>query len=179
MLSRKDTKMVKLKPDRQKAAEIVRDAGGQIVGSVKLQKLAFLLELAGFGEGFRFYYHHYGPFCDELISAIEVAEAFGLVKEEEHQANWGGKYSIYRATAKAGERVLGKRATFAEAAAKIGSIELELAATAAYLKVYENVADPWGETAHRKPDKKSHIEAAKSAYSRLMELPVAKPLPKI
>jgi hypothetical protein len=33
--------------DWQKAAEIVRDAGGRIVGRTKLQKIAYLLELSG------------------------------------------------------------------------------------------------------------------------------------
>ena len=36
-----------------KAAAIVRDAGGRIVGRTKLQKIAYLLELSGLGEGFR------------------------------------------------------------------------------------------------------------------------------
>src|ERR1700689_1317602 len=91
-------KMKVPKADRLKAAEIVRDVGGQIVGRTKLQKVAFLLELAGFGEGFEFEYRHYGPYSEELATAIQFAEAFGLVTQEERTASWGGTYSIYTAT---------------------------------------------------------------------------------
>ncbi len=46
---------------RRETAEIVRDVGGRIVGRTRLQKIAYLLELAGFGVGFRFEYRHFGP----------------------------------------------------------------------------------------------------------------------
>ena len=63
---------------RQAAAEIVRDAGGQIVGRTKLQKVAYLLEVVGLGDGFHFKYLHFGPFSDDLVDAIEMAAAFDL-----------------------------------------------------------------------------------------------------
>jgi len=167
--------------DREKAAEIVRDAGGQIVGRTKLQKVAYLLELAGFGDGFDFEYRHYGPFSEDLANAIRLADAFGLVTEMERVANWGGFYSIYSATADAGARIEGPRSTFCERAAKIDSVELELAATAAFLNVTEGCEDPWEETARRKPEKVggNRIEKAKEAYRSLLALKTAKPLPKI
>lgn len=169
------------KPDRLKAAEIVRDAGGMIVGRTRLQKVAYLLELAGLGDGFRFEYRHYGPYSEGLADAIYVADAFGMVTEEEKPASWGGLYSIYRATAKAGDRVLGARAKFAEEAAKVDSVELELAATAAYLSAVEKCADPWAETARRKPDKagEGRLDRAKEAYRRLLALETVNPLPAI
>jgi uncharacterized protein YwgA len=68
--------MAKHKPDWQKAAEIVRDAGGRIVGRTKLQKVAYLLELAGLGDGFQFEYRHYGPYSEDLAGAIQMANAF-------------------------------------------------------------------------------------------------------
>ena len=46
--------MIDAKASRNGAAEIVRDGGGRIVGRTRLQKVAYLLELAGFGGGFRF-----------------------------------------------------------------------------------------------------------------------------
>ena len=54
-------------------------------------------------------------------------------------------------------------------AAQIGAIELELAATAAFLAEAEHVADPWAETARRKPEKAGNgrLEQAKLAYQRL------------
>jgi uncharacterized protein len=169
------------KRDREKAAEIVRDAGGQIVGRTKLQKVAYLLELAGFGGGFDFEYRHYGPYSEDLANAIRVADAFGLVTEAERVANWGGFYSIYTATDAAGPRNNGPRATFSESAARIDPIELELAATAAFLSAVEGCNDPWDETARRKPEKVGggRIERAKEAYRQLLALETAKPLPKI
>lgn len=170
-----------LKPDRQKAAEIVRDAGGTIVGRTKLQKVGYLLELAGFGEGFRFEYRHYGPFSEDLAAGIETADAFGLVTEEERAAGWGGRYSIYRATGKVGARQADDRARFAETAARFDSIELELAATAAYLSAVEGVPDPWDETAKRKPKKcdSGRLDRAKEVYRALRDLPSPKTLPDI
>lgn len=169
------------KPDRQKAAEIVRDAGGQIIGRTRLQKVGYLLELAGFGDGFRFEYHHYGPYSEELADAVKVAEAFDLVSENERRASWGGTYSVFTALDRAGKAVKNDRARFAQTAADIDSIELELAATAAYLAAAEKCADPWTETARRKPEKArdGRIDRAKEAYHRLLQLKTVKPLPKI
>lgn len=169
------------KRDRQKAAEIVRDAGGRIVGRTRLQKVAYLLQLAGLGEGFSFEYRHYGPYSEDLANAIRVADAFDLVKETEQAASWGGLYSIFDATDLVGPRVEGARAVFAERAAGINSIELELAATAAFLSAVEGRTDPWEETARRKPEKArdGRIDRAKEAYRRLLELETPNPLPRI
>jgi uncharacterized protein len=52
----------KHKRDSQKAADIIADAGGKVIGRTRLQKLAYLLELADLGEGFQFQYRHYGAF---------------------------------------------------------------------------------------------------------------------
>jgi len=173
--------MVNHKSERQKAAEIVRDAGGEIVGRTKLQKVAYLLEIAGFGDGFAFEYRHYGPYSEELANAIQLANAFGFVIEDERKADWGGMYSIYTATDRAGPRAQGARSAFAERAARIGSIELELAATAAYLNAVEGYTDPWNETARRKPEKvgNGRLEKAKQAYRQLLKLETRRPLPQI
>lgn len=164
----------------QKAAEIVRDAGGEIVGRTRLQKVAYLLELAGLGSGFEFEYHHYGPYSENLAYATRVAKAFGLLTENEQTASWGGVYSIFRTPDSAGAPNP-ERAQFAAAAAKIGPIALELAATAAYLSAVEGHQDPWAETARLKPEKasKERLDAAKIAYRQLLEFNTPTPLPKI
>lgn len=169
------------KPEWQKAAEIVRDVGGRVVGRTKLQKIAYLLELAGLGGGFNFEYHHYGPYSEDLANAIRAADAFDFVKEEEHQADWGGVYSVYEATNHAGSSDGGVRSIFAEKANQIGSIELELAATAAYLSAVEKCDEPWRETRRRKPEKatRARLEEAKKAYKELQKIKVPQPLPKI
>ncbi|CAK0777033.1 conserved hypothetical protein [uncultured Gammaproteobacteria bacterium] len=166
------------KPDHQKAAEIVRDAGGTIVGRTRLQKVACLLQLAGFEDGFRFGYHHYGPYSEELTDAIRVAEAFDLVSAEDRRASWGGVYTVFTSTPAS---QADDRTRFAQAAAQIDSIELELAATAAYLAVVEKAPNPWEETARRKPDKVAdgRLERAKTAYRQLHAMKTRKKLPKI
>jgi hypothetical protein len=138
-------------------------------------------ELAGLGEGLRFEYRHYGPYSEALADAMRAAYVFDLVSEQEKLASWGGTYSIYTALPEAGTRVLGDRARFAETAASIDSIELELAATAAYLAVEEGSADPGDETARRKPEKvgDGRLERAKQAYGRLRSLKVPRPLPEL
>lgn len=162
-----------------KAAAIVRDAGGRIVGRTKLQKIAYLLELSGLGEGFQFEYRHYGPYSEELAEAIRMAGAFGLVAEDERQADWGGVYSIYSSAGSSGHS--GARMQFARAAAQIGAVELELAATAAYLSSVERSADPWGETSKLKPEKATpaRLHAAKLALRDLRNLAAPKALPNI
>ena len=169
------------KPNRIKAAELVRDAGGRIVGRTRLQKVAYLLEIAGLGDGFQFAYHHYGPYSDELAEAIQLASVFDLVNEEEHATNWGGKYSTYTYQGDIRQRPAGARAQFAEAAAGINAVELELAATAVYLRAEENSDDPWDEAALLKPEKaaEGRLDNAKAAYQRLRKIVVPKPLPAI
>src|ERR1043166_7201441 len=81
-----------------RAAKFVRDAGGVLVGRTRLQKVSYLTQLAGYAAGFDFEYRHYGPYSDELASAMEIATGLGLVREEEKRAEWGGRYSIYRST---------------------------------------------------------------------------------
>ncbi len=165
---------------RQQAAAIVRDAGGRIVGRTKLQKVAFLLELAGLGSGFNFEYKHFGPYSEELTAAMREAAAFGLVQTTEQSTSWGGWYSIYSSAEKVGD-VDKRRVDFATEAIKVGSVELELAATAAYLASVEGYSDPWEETLRRKPEKAANgrIEKAQSAYRQLLDIDAPKALPRI
>jgi hypothetical protein len=150
------------------AARLVRDAGGQLVGRTRLQKVAYLTQLAGFADDFQFEYRHYGPFSDDLAQGMEIASAFGDVVEEERRADWGGRYSIYRIQG-AATPPDDPRAAFVRRAAQIGAIELELAATAAFLAREEGVAEPWAETARRKPEKASQgrLDRARQEYARL------------
>lgn len=171
-------------PDpHDRAAELVREAGGRLVGRTRLQKVAYLKQLAGFGTDFEFEYRHYGPFSEELASAMSIASALGLVAEEEHLTDWGGWYSTYRYSVpdRSGTQVDERISHFVSTAAKIGSIELELAATAAFLYAEEGVPDPWRETALLKPDKarNGRLERAKDAYRKLRALDTPRPLPPI
>jgi len=164
--------------NKEKAAAIVSCAGGALVGRTRLQKTAYLMELAGYGEGFSFEYRHYGPYSEELSHAMEMAETFQLVEEEEKSTNWGGWYSIYRTQEKAQPS---EKQKFVQTVSSFGAIELELAATAAFLSAVENVSDPWEETARRKPEKASpqRLEEAKRIYRQICTLPTRHQLPAI
>jgi uncharacterized protein YwgA len=164
------------------AARIVRDAGGVLIGRTRLQKIAYLVQLAGFGEDFLFEYRHYGPYSEGLAQAMEIAVALGPVDEEERVADWGGRYSIYNyKLSEDGSAPNPDRTSFVQQAKRIDAVELELAATAAYLFVKEAVTDPWQETRRRKPGKaaEGRLERAAQAYDELRKMTTVKPLPKL
>lgn len=172
-------------PHRQ-AAAIVSDAGGKLVGRTRLQKVAYLSHLAGFSEDFEFKYRYYGPYSEGLASAMEIACAFGLVKEDKYVAEWGGQYSVYQSTVSGGVPDNEARAGFITAAAAVDPVLLELAATAAYLYVQEGIGDwadgdPWEETKRRKPDKatEERLLRAKEEYKVLLGFDTPAQLPPI
>ena len=162
------------------ATRIVQDAGGELVGRTRLQKIAYLMQLAGFGEEFEFEYRHYGPFSEDLARGMDIAAAFGQVAEEEKQTAWGGNYSVFSLKRAAAPTDM-KRAAFVQRAKAINAVELELAATAAFLFVVERKADPWAETKRRKPGKagEGRLERAMAAYDALRALNTPRPLPAL
>lgn len=167
------------------AAQIVQDAGGELVGRTRLQKVAFLTQLAGFDNSFSFEYRHYGPYSEELSQAMDIAVLLGPVQEEERVADWGGRYSIYSLTGSVdGADQNTDRATFIQHAKRIDAVELELAATAAYLYEMEGIGrvsegNPWLETAKRKPTKVTggRLQRAAKAYEDLRKINTIRPLP--
>lgn len=156
------------------ATKIVKDAGGNLVGRTRLQKVAYLMQLAGLLDDLGFDYRHFGPFSEDLAQGVQIAAALGFVHEEEKRASWGGKYSVYSTLASGDDKTDPSRATFVQRASKIGAIELELAATAAFLYAVEGIGrvkdgDPWEETAKRKPEKArdGRLGRARIAYREL------------
>jgi len=180
-LSPKQNEFLARKTNAEKAADIIRDAGGHVVGRTRLQKTAYLLEIAGLGSGFFFEYRHYGPFSEGLADAIEDAQLWDLITEEERQADWGGFYSIYTALKSDSlEDVKPARKQILDMGIHASAIEMELAATAAFLKAAEDVPDPWAETAKRKPEKAARCLAnAKILYEKLRSVQTPKPLPRL
>jgi uncharacterized protein YwgA len=163
-----------------KVAEIVRDAGGHIVGRTRLQKLAYLLNVAGLEDGFSFTYKHYGPYSEDLASAARDADLLGLLTETEQQASWGGTYSTYSVAEQPNSSASSARRRLAAAAAAADAIDLELAATALFL-AKEGHPDPWAETARRKPEKAKddRIEKAKALYRAFASIQAPVPWPMI
>ncbi len=168
----------KSKRDTKRVSRIVLDAGGRVEGRTKLQKMAYLMEVTGLGEGFAFGYRRYGPYSEELESAARTEELFGNLKEEEHPTTWGGFYSIYTVADQTSET--SERTELARIAADASSVELELAATAVFLAA-RGVEDPWAETARRKPKKanETRLNNAKQLYKKLQCVETPKPLPAI
>lgn len=162
----------------ERVVQIVSDSGGRVVGRTKLQKIAYLLEATGLGAGFSFEYRQYGPYSEELASAARTARLLGVLREEEYPTSWGGLYSVYSvSSASCGEST---RTQLAKIAAEADAIELELAATAAFLASQQS-ADPWGETEKRKPEKASpdRLDRAKALYRQLQQVSTPKQLPRI
>jgi hypothetical protein len=163
----------------QNAADIIRDAGGKVVGRTRLQKIAYLLELAQAGSGFPFAYRHYGPYSEELANAVRVARRLGLAAEEERETNWGGSYSVFTTQLPDADSAPIGRLELIRLAVEADPVELELAATAAFLFA-EGERDPWGETQRRKPEKASnHLDAARALYKKLRSARTPQPLPEL
>ncbi len=163
-----------------KAAEIVRDSGGRVIGRTKLQKIAYLLSVSGLEDGLSFVYKHYGPYSEDLATGARDANLLGLLTETEQQASWGGTYSTYVVREQPDSAVSPVRRRLAAAAVDADAIELELAATALFL-AKEGSSDPWTETARRKPEKAANgrIDKARELYRKLSAIETPVPWPAI
>jgi len=166
--------------DGTDVANLVRDAGGRIVGRTRLQKLAFVLEATGLGDGFKFKYQRFGPFSDGVAASARNAAALGLITEVEKEASWGGSFSVFSTRDRAPHSASKARIGLARLAARADAIELELAATALFLSL-QGEERPWEETALRKPDKADmgRLEKAKVLYAQMRKIRTPKPLPKL
>lgn len=159
----------------EEVARLVQDAGGNVVGKTRLQKIAYLLEITGLGSGYRFSYHYYGPYSSELDSDANIAWAFDLVHREDRNSNWGGSYSVF--STDEASVTESARSRLARMAVDVDAVVLELAATAAFLSSTHD--DPWRETRDRKPEKATaeRVLKAKSFLKELkqIETPIALP----
>ena len=166
--------------DMMKVAAIIADAGGRVVGRTRLQKIAYLLCVAGLEDGFSFSYKHYGPFSEDLAAAARIGKLFGQLRVTESPTTWGGSYSIYDVDAGPTADSPESRRLLAKVAAEADAIELELAATAVFL-AKDGFSDPWGETARRKPEKVDYgrLDRAKDLLRSLSSIPTPERLPEI
>lgn len=162
-----------------KVVQIVRDAGGQFKGRTRLQKTAYLLMLAGYPIDCNFSYKHYGPYSEELATAARRANLLGFLREREEPASWGGFFSVYEADEGPVSRSEVRR-NLIKTAARSNAVELELAATAAFL-AKEGYEEPWKETARRKPEKAENgrLDGARKLYGKLAAMRTPRPLPPI
>jgi len=128
--------------DIEEVVRMVAAADGELVGRTRLQKTAFLLELAGLGSGYRFSYKHYGPFSEDLASAVDVAPLLFDFEETQKRSGWGGTYSVFSSHAQYEGDGDDPYRMLVSVAKSANPIALELAATAAYLASVGE-ADPW------------------------------------
>lgn len=162
----------------QEVTNIIRDAGGKVVGRTRLQKIAYLLYITGLDNSFNFVYKHYGPFSEQLASSAKYGALLGDLTEQQDQTNWGATYSTYTVSDVQDIDRSSARYLLASKATDVDSVELELAATAVLLS-YEGYADAWGETQNRKPEKATEVRLAnaKKLLARLASVDVPRPLP--
>ncbi len=136
---------------------VIRAAGSQVTGRIRLQKLIFLLDKLGLDSGFKYSYHHYGPYSSDLSEATDFAKAFGLIEEKvDHRQSDGARYSVFNL----GQNLnLYPKECFFEEARIISAMTsitgfnstvLELAATAYWLKNDESLNDWEVEIVRRK-----------------------------
>jgi hypothetical protein len=144
--------MASVQEEVDRAAKIIGDAGGAVVGRTKLQKIAYFLEALGLGDGFDFEYKHYGPYSERLSTALRYGDMLGKIHEEVRTANWGGHYSVFTTQIAASGSVNDARRQAVNLGNSADPVELELAATAVLL-ASEGYSDPWVETEQRKPEK--------------------------
>ena len=141
----------------QAVAELVELSGGVVIGKTRLQKTVYFLESRRVGYGFKFTYHYYGPYCEDLALATEDAAALGIVLAEPRPSSFGIPYVVYTTSKKSVveqddvSRV--KRAEILEVLAAYDPVTLELAATADFLAMNGYRSEPWQETIRRKSEK--------------------------
>ncbi|NBC32285.1 MAG: hypothetical protein GVY13_06365 [Alphaproteobacteria bacterium] len=131
-------------------AELFSAADGDIVGRIRLQKIAYLLQQKAGCRDLSFVYHHYGPFCRDLADALDFGVVFSdRIEEEIRETGRGTTYSAFRwkglePPAKS-ETLLGLPAADAQQEVarlkKEPSVILELAATIHWLRHAEKAPD--------------------------------------
>lgn len=164
----------------RRIATVVRDAGGQVVGRTKLQKLTYFLVAAGLEEDVPFLYKHYGPYSESVAVAAREAHLLGLMRETEELAAWGGTYSIFTTENQPEQDAPPSRLLLAQIAASADAVELELAATALFL-FKEGRTNAWQETERRKPEKTTNgrLDRARALYQRLSAIETPERLPQL
>lgn len=155
--------------------QIFEAGGGEIVGRIRLQKIAYLLqEKAGASDLF-FTYHHYGPYSRELADALDLGLFLSEVEEQERETGYGTTYSAFSLKARSRRSHVVGTLPMREAKAcvewlkKQPSVILELAATIHWLKCKEAVGDWRSELKARKALKatEKNIERAEAVLRHM------------
>ena len=154
----------------------------EIKGRGVLQSIAYLLEVAEVGYGFKFGHKYCSPFCEEVERGSRGAENMGDLEVEQIVTEWGVTKKTYKTS-------IPYRGTGAKdddyhfivnKAIACKEIQLDLVATAAY---YQNIKinDPWGEIEDLKSydHENGTLEKSQELYEELRSLPAFVKLPEI
>ena len=114
---------------RRLAGLIAAHKDRKVVGRTRLQKTVKLLQRCGFPTTYGYTIYFYGPYSEELHSGLRQAEAFGLVSEEEHQAQDGTTYYTITASKDAELAGIKEYQPLIDRLAQTDPVVLELAAT--------------------------------------------------
>lgn len=155
-------------------ASVVALNGGKLVGKTRLQKVVFLLDHCGLKSGFEFDYHNFGPFSAELAEAADFARAEGRVRVRERPGFHEVPYSEFTTSEKAPKRVGGLDSKTVQLhlqkMEQFSAVELELAATIAYLKDFGVTTKQVDQVVEKLKPLKATAERLKKAHTLLKEI---------
>ncbi len=152
--------------------------GGELIGRTRLQKQAYLLDRCGANFGLRFIYHHYGPYCFDLVDGLTDALAEKRITMEEKPGRHGVPYAIFKSKEEPppplGALSACQASAFLDKLKGASDIVLELAATMVFLRdewdyYGKGEIDPVEETKARKPLKATD-ERIEKAVALLRDL---------
>ncbi len=166
-----------MKPHEALIADVVKAAGNEVVGRIRLQKILYLLDQKGMGiKNADFRYYHYGPYSRALDEALERAKALNGVKEEiRFRKADGAPFSVFKvqidcsAPSKIGNMSLSQATHLIDTMKSKTSTVIELAATVHWLIKYEEVSD-WKSEIVRRKGKKTEGGRLEEALGLLQEL---------
>ena len=152
----------------------------RVVGKIRLQKVFYLLDQLGLGGKLRFSYHNYGPYCENLSTAIDLANHSNQYFEENPQTakSHGGTYSVFTCNEiPAASAVVGgidqpRLKQLLKTMTSTTSVVIELAATIHWLKHAEKI-DAWEKTLKSRKPTKASAENIRKAQDLLKELDLA------
>ena len=158
-------------------------ANGEIKGSPVLQRIAYLLEVAKVGYGFKFGCEFCSPYCEEIERATRSASALGDLDVEIIKTEWGVTKKTYRTSIpyKGNGGDDDYYQIIVNKAISCHPTQLDLATTAAYYHKIEVINNPWDEVEELKAYDRENgtFEKSQKLYEELRSMPALANLPEI
>lgn len=156
-------------------AGMFKAAEGTIVGRIRLQKIAYLIQEKSGGDDLWFTYYHYGPYSRDLAEELDRSVVLEKINEGFRETGYGSTYSVFEwkgqlpSAENVGAMPIDEAEKLISKLKNKPSVILELAATIHWLKAKEKVADWRKELKIRKTLKatEQNIERAESILKEL------------